>query len=474
MTSNEERSRRGQGRKRRASERAEATSYDEVGGTTGKYLVLIRRGGTEEAMAQLKDSAGISVTNSAEFEDGAVPADTLANAEAIVFDQLGVAVVSTHPDQFMALSHSADNNPLIMAIEEERVVYAIDEATISPAIPDLPSFPAQRSGPGELDAEIVDYLRGYRDAVNHLVERLLGDTASQGEEFAQRAPVPSEEELAWGLQVTGVSASSYSGKGVRVAVLDTGMDLQHPDFVGRSIVAQSFVQKEEAQDGNGHGTHCIGTACGPKRPGKLPRYGIAYEAEIYAGKVLSNSGTGSDSSILAGLNWAMSNQCAIISMSLGGRVEVGQAYSRIFEAVARRALNAGTLIVAAAGNGSRRPGQICPVDHPANCPSVMAVAALDQQLQVASFSCGGLNPQGGQIDIAGPGVDVISSWPRPELYKSLSGTSMATPHVAGIAALLLEANPDMRGGPLGWLLMQRARRLVLATRDVGVGLVQAP
>jgi subtilisin len=104
----------------------------------------------------------------------------------------------------------------------------------------------------------------------------------------------------------------------------------------------------------------------------------------------------------------------------------------------------------------------------------MAVGALDQQLQVAGFSNGGLNPQGGQVDIAGPGVAVRSTWPRPLLYRTISGTSMATPHVAGLAALLAEADPEARGRVLASLLLQTARRLELPARDVGSGLGQAP
>jgi subtilisin len=117
---------------------------------------------------------------------------------------------------------------------------------------------------------------------------------------------------------------------------------------------------------------------------------------------------------------------------------------------------------------------ILPVSHPANCPSIMAIAAVDAQMQIAYFSNGGLNPQGGQIDLAGPGVAVHSSWPRPALYNTISGTSMATPHVAGVAALLAEANPNARGVSLGALLAREARRLTLPSRDVGSGLVQAP
>jgi subtilisin len=113
------------------------------------------------------------------------------------------------------------------------------------------------------------------------------------------------------------------------------------------------------------------------------------------------------------------------------------------------------------------------VGHPANCPSIMAVAALDQRLDVAWFSCAGLNPRGGQVDIAAPGVDIYSSWPST-LYNTISGTSMATPHVAGIAALIAEADSSARGHALWTRLIQAADRLNQPARDVGAGLVQAP
>jgi subtilisin family serine protease len=164
-----------------------------------------------------------------------------------------------------------------------------------------------------------------------------------------------------------------------------------------------------------------------------------------------------------------------VSMSLGAPAAPGQSFSAVFERVARRAMRRGTLIIAAAGNESRRQNGVTrPVGHPANCPSIMAVAALDDQMQVASFSNRGINPQGGQVDIAGPGVRVRSSWPRPTLYNTISGTSMATPHVAGIAGLHAEANPQATPADLWSLLVRTARRLPLPAVDVGAGLVQAP
>jgi subtilisin family serine protease len=286
--------------------------------------------------------------------------------------------------------------------------------------------------------------------------------------------IADESSVTWGLQATKAIDSQFSGAGIKIAVLDTGFDVNHPDFLGRKITTKSFVSGEDVQDGNGHGTHCIGTACGSKAPSTLPRYGVAYNAEIFAGKVLSNEGSGTDSQILQGIEWAIANGCEIISMSLGGATQPGQSYSRIYETIAQRALKRGSLIVAAAGNESnRKSGIIKPVARPANCPSVLAVAAIDANLRVANFSTQGINPQGGQVDIAAPGVNIRSSWPLPDQYNSISGTSMATPHVAGIAALHAEAS-GLRGQELWNLLVRSAQRLPSPSVDVGTGLVQAP
>jgi subtilisin family serine protease len=434
--------------------------------TTGKYLVLMREGAVSAGVKALRDKAGIRAAHTADFDKGAVDAKTLATTEALVFDKLAVAVVDAPPEQIQTLQTTAAEGDVILAVEPERVVYALesriglwseeDDRTMTLPGTELP----------------VQYLHGYRDAVNHLIDRLLVEGQAREDEVA--VAVKNEAVSTWGLQVTKVTASQFSGQGIRLAVLDTGLDLQHPDFAARQLTARSFVRDRQGQDGHGHGTHCIGTACGPQQPRQLPRYGIAYGAEIFAGKVLTDQGRGTDKSILAGINWAITNECQIISMSLGASIIAGQTFSRIFQQVAERGLKAGTLIIAAAGNDSERPGFIAPVAHPANCPAIMAVAAVDKRIRVASFSNGGLYPQGGQVDIAGPGVDVQSAWPRPMLYRTISGTSMATPHVAGVAALHAEANPHARGDTLWRLLIQTARRSSLPARDVGAGLVQAP
>src|SRR5262249_39057072 len=126
----------------------------------------------------------------------------------------------------------------------------------------------------------------------------------------------------WGLNACKVPQSTRDGNGIRVAVLDTGFDLGHPEFAGRTIRSNTFVG-QPAQDLHGHGTHTTGTACGPNSPpGAFQRYGIAFKSQIFVGKVLTNAGSGTQGQSLAGINWAVVNRCAAISMSLGARVPV--------------------------------------------------------------------------------------------------------------------------------------------------------
>jgi subtilisin family serine protease len=301
-----------------------------------------------------------------------------------------------------------------------------------------------------------DYLRGFLRAAETIAKDLGGATG---------VPVVSEHEeqalvlgATWGLTACRIPPSTRSGNGIKVAVLDTGMDLGHPDFVGRTVTSATFVG-QPVQDLHNHGTHCIGTSCGPQAPsGSTPRYGTAYRAAIFAGKVLSNAGNGATAGILAGINWAIANRCEVISMSLGSASGPQPSYT----AAGQAALNNGLLIVAAAGNSAGQTGS------PANSPTIMSVAALDANLRPAVFS------NFGKIEIAGPGVNIFSSFPRPARYGFMSGTSQATPHVAGCAALWAETSPNLRGIALRQKLMQTAKHLPFPATRVGAGLVQAP
>ncbi|HUQ60732.1 S8 family peptidase [Lentzea sp.] len=376
--------------------------------TTGRFLVLLQEDAVEEGLAELGAIAGFDPNS------GDLDAETTQ-----VFPELGVAVVTADPNVLAELNGAAERPGPVLVVEPERVVHVF-------------AAPA---------AEEVE-------------------------------PAADESVLTWGLQAVGADVSTATGKGVKVAVLDTGWEQDHPDFAGRTITTKSFITGEDARDGHGHGTHCIGTSCGPRKPSTLPGYGLAHEAEIFAGKVLSNAGSGSDGGILAGIDWAVANGCAVISMSLGADVPAGTPYSQVYETVAQRALAKGTLIIAAAGNASTRPARVAPVGHPARCPSIIAVAAIDVNRAIASFSSGTVDKIG-QIDLAAPGVDVYSSFKLPDKYRRLRGTSMATPHVSGVAALIAEKT-GARGHELWARLSSTALRLPLPSTDIGGGLVQAP
>lgn len=388
--------------------------------TTGRYLVLLDDKSVAAGAREMNRVAGIRAASTA---DSATRAE-FAAADGVIFQELGIAVVSATPDQVTQLTRAAEAPGPIAVVEAERVVHAYT------APPDTD------------EAAAVD-----------------------------------ESVFTWGLQAVGANISSATGKGVRLAVLDTGFTVAHPDFAGRAVMTQSFIDGETVDDAHGHGTHCIGSAAGPRKAASGgPGYGVAYEAEIYAGKVLSNRGSGSDSGILAGIEWAIANGCAVVSMSLGASVRPGTPHSQIFEQAATRAMAKGTLIIAAAGNDSTRPGKVAPVGHPANCPSILSVGAVDVNRAIAFFSCGTVDTVG-QVDIVGPGVDVYSSWNSEDgglgMHKRIQGTSMATPHVAGVAALVAEKH-GARGWELWARLSQAARRLGLPSTDVGAGVVQAP
>src|SRR5690606_35797663 len=154
----------------------------------------------------------------------------------------------------------------------------------------------------------------------------------------------------WGLVAINMPNAQYTGKNVRVCILDTGLYSAHPDFVGRSIEGKSFISGESwDSDGNGHGTHCAGTAVG-NSSGDGKRYGVAHEADIFIGKVLSDGGSGSTSGIVDAIDWALEKNCKVISMSLGSPVGVGENPSLIFERAGEKALEKGCLLIAAAGN----------------------------------------------------------------------------------------------------------------------------
>ncbi|HEY5713337.1 MAG TPA: S8 family serine peptidase [Allosphingosinicella sp.] len=407
-------------------------------------------------MNALKKSAGINkskIVSSADYKEEGVDIAEVPDDGGVFFENIGIAVLNLESDAAGAFAEDVGDSSTILAIEPEGIMYALSDL------------------PGGVSAE---YLRGFRDAAAAIQAGARGDpSGGVAPDASVAASFADTATLTWGLQATRAANSKWSGKGRKVAVLDTGLDLAHPDFVGRSITSKSFITGvASAQDGHGHGTHCIGTACGTKSPPTGRRYGVAWGSQIFVGKVLSDQGSGGDIGILAGIDWAVANKCEVISMSLGSNVP---STTVAYESAGQRALNAGCLIVAAAGNNAQRlQGNFGFVTRPANSRSMMAVAAVDSNLAMAYFSARDTVHGGGSaVDIAGPGVAVYSTWPMPRRYHTISGTSMATPHVAGIAALWAEAT-GATGAALWQRLIVNARTLPLPVADVGRGLVQSP
>ncbi|MGW2558613.1 S8 family peptidase [Streptomyces sp. NPDC001514] len=415
---------------------------------TGRYVVLLDPRDQESGLNALRSSADIASVERVRGTETANVAELLERPDvSVLFEELGAAVVEVRPEQRHALVTTAEAESSIIAAEPERMVYALPITAPQQAPTEF--FPAYRS-----DEEVV---------ARH----------TRAEIAAAQGPAWDEQNWTWGLQAIRANLSSLTGRDVKIAVLDTGVDTDHPDLVGRIEATTSFVPGEVVEDGNGHGTHCIGTAAGSANPQQGPRYGVACDARILAAKVLSNAGSGPDGQILAGMAWAVARGARVISMSLGARVRPGELFPQTYEKLAQRALERGTVIVAAAGNDSGRPPRIEPVSRPANCPSIVAVSALDKALTPSFFSNGGINGQGGEINIAAPGRDVRSAAPGGG-YQSLSGTSMATPHVAGVLALLAQGNPNASAADLKASLLSGAFPLTQPVGDIGSGLLQAP
>lgn len=274
-----------------------------------------------------------------------------------------------------------------------------------------------------------------------------------------------DAEVVWGgAQDATAVIPGQGGAGARVAVLDTGVDCGHEDLAAGCVYGANFVTSALPFDDHGHGTHVAGTI--GARANGVGVIGVAPEATVYAVKVLSASGSGSWSGIAAGIDWAVANGMDVINMSLGG-----SSFSQAVADAVAAAQAAGVLVVAAAGNS----GCCNTVGYPAKLPGAMAVAAVDAFDVRASFSS-----TGPEVDIAAPGVSVRAPVPTgtcslcdPSGYRALSGTSMATPHVAGVAALLMSRG---RTADESWaLLVATAKDLGTAGRDdqYGAGRVDA-
>lgn len=235
-------------------------------------------------------------------------------------------------------------------------------------------------------------------------------------------PVQAPEQIPWGIsKINAISAWGIASTGprVKIGVIDTGIDLTHPDLKANIKGGVNTISSRKSYaDDNGHGTHVAGIIGALHNT--IGVVGVDPRADLYAIKVLNRNGSGYFSDIIEGLDWAVVNNIQVVNMSLGA----SEGNQSLLDAI-NRARVAGIVIVAAAGNSAG------PVSYPAAYPGVIAVSATDSNDAFAYFSS-----FGPEVAVAAPGVDVYSTY-KGGTYATLSGTSMATPHVVGVVALVL-------------------------------------
>ena len=244
------------------------------------------------------------------------------------------------------------------------------------------------------------------------------------------------------------------GTGSTIAVIDTGVDLDHPEFTGRITAGYDFVDNDSiADDGDGHGTHVAGTIAGSHNDGRGIS-GVAPESNIMPIRVLGDDGTGWTSDIVAGIRWATDNGANVINLSLGGG-----GYSQAMADAIRYASERDSVVVMASGNSGRRSPDY-PAAHARNYG--LAVGAVNQEYNFANFS-----NQAGSVTldfVTAPGVRIYSAAPGGR-YTTMSGTSMATPHVAGVAALLKSYDNTLTSESIEDLITGTASNSISSTNN---------
>ncbi|MEU6076954.1 S8 family serine peptidase [Micromonospora sp. NPDC047074] len=270
-------------------------------------------------------------------------------------------------------------------------------------------------------------------------------------------------------------AAGYDGSGVTVAVLDTGIDANHPDLAGRVVDSRSFIPGvDTVADGHGHGTHVAATIAGSGAASAGRRKGVAPGADLIVGKVLGDDGSGDMSLVIDGMEWAANSGARVISMSLSSPATDGTDAASL--AVDSLSASTGALFVIAAGNSG--PGQST-VGAPGVADAALTVAMTSKSDQLDSRSSRGPRRGDGALkpDIAAPGVDIVAARaagtsmgsPVDQHHTSASGTSMATPHVAGAAAILAQRHPDWTPGQIKSTLMSTAKDIGFTAYEVGAG-----
>jgi subtilisin family serine protease len=275
-------------------------------------------------------------------------------------------------------------------------------------------------------------------------------------------------------------AAGYDGTGIKVAVLDTGVDETHPDLAGKVVLRQNFTTEgsgpDDTHDGFGHGTHVADIVAGSGAASGGLRKGVAPGAQLMMGKVVDSTGNGLESQAIAGMEWAAANGANIISMSLQYGITGGDAL--VSQAANRLTTDDGVLFTVAAGNFGSAPQT---VSDPGAASLALTVGAVTKQDVLAGFSSRGplINNFGLKPDLTAPGVDIIAARAAgtqlgpvvDDVYVMLSGTSMATPHVAGAAAILKQEYPSFTPAQLKAALTSTTKPGPYTVYEQGTGRV---
>jgi subtilisin family serine protease len=299
--------------------------------------------------------------------------------------------------------------------------------------------------------------RAARDALLPRLRSLPGVVAAEPDAVvsAHRKPNDPYAVSQWAIAKTGLSRAwdvTTGTSAVTVAVIDTGVAAGHPDLKGKVLAGVDVVNgDDDATDDHGHGTHVAGTVAAATN-NRRGVSGVAWGAKVLPVKVLNESGSGTSCDVVVGIVEAVKRGAHVLNLSLG----FASACPVAFRLATEYATQQKALVVASAGNDALQGG---PTSAPANCAGVLGVGATDSRDLPATFST-----FGAAVDVSAPGVDIVSTTVNPRKrtygYGEMSGTSMAAPHVAGLAALLRSKHPD-------WTPAQIADAIVRTADDRG-------
>ncbi|TDE00589.1 S8 family peptidase [Jiangella asiatica] len=372
---------------------------------------------------------------------------------------------------------SSDGLPLIVKQGDgRRTAAAVPAAEVTTVLESIGSVAVELDKDGA--AAVGSALSASSDgAEDGRVSTLSGPLAGVERISLDGKVVPTLDESAAQVGAPAAWDAGLDGSGVTVAVLDTGIDPAHPDFAGVVVGEANFTDDATAADGFGHGSHVASIAAGTGAASDGRYRGVADGVDLLSGKVIGDSGVGQFSWTVEAMEWAAEQGADIVNMSLGP-LYPGQG-GELSEAVEALTAQNGTLFVVSAGNGSCEE---C-VTHPASAPSALTVGAVDKSDELAGFSSRGPLPDTFDVkpDVTAPGVGIVAArsslgtlpWPAipvDDHYIQVDGTSMAAPHVTGLAALLLQAEPSLGAAELkSWLMNSAVGADDLTVYEQGAG-----